>query len=101
MSKINQTIADLFEIDKMPKEKADEMILRLGKLIFQSVLARVLPFLSEENMTEYEKIIASQGDGEEILRFLSEKVPNFENIVKEEAESTRKELAKEFTGAEI
>ncbi|MCC7160263.1 hypothetical protein IT399_00840 [Candidatus Nomurabacteria bacterium] len=67
---------------------------RLNKLIFEAVLMRVLPMLSEENLTEYEKIIDSKEVGEVLWNFLKSKVPNFENIVKEEEEILRKELEK-------
>lgn len=99
MTTIKQTIEELFGLDKMSPEKAAETVNRLGKLIFQAVLVRVLPLLSEADMAEYEKIIASPEGPEAILKFLSEKVPDFENIIKEEAELLRAELAGEFKDA--
>lgn len=98
---IKETIVDLFGLDKMPPEKAAEMINRLGKLVFQSVLARVLPLLPEQDLTEYEKIVNTPEGGDKIFIFLSEKVPDFEKIVVEEAEILRQELASEFSAAEI
>lgn len=101
MPTIKKTIIDLFEIDKMAPEEAALMIERLGKLVFQKVLIRVLPLLSKEDMTEYEKIIDSQEGPEVLFKFFGDKVPNFENIVKEEAENLRTELAGEFAKAKI
>ena len=98
---IKQTIIDLFELDKMTPEKAVEMVDRLAKLVFQSVLVRVLPMLSEEDFTAYEKIIDSKEDGTMLFKFLREKIPNFEEIIREEAEALRKELAGEFESAGI
>jgi len=99
MSTIKQTIMDLFELDKMAPEKAAETVDRLGKLIFQAVLVRVLPILSEQDLAEYEKIVDSKEGGEVIFKFLGEKIPDFENIIMEEAESLRAELAGEFKEA--
>lgn len=101
MTTIKQTIVDLFELDKMAPEKAAEMIERLGKLVFQAVLIRALPLLSEEDMTAYEKIVDSNEGGEVLFKFLGEKVPDFENIAKEEAENLRAELAGEFAEAGV
>jgi len=101
MSTIKKTIVDLFELDKMAPEKAAEMANRLGRLIFQAVLVRVLPLLSEKEMKEYEKIVDSKGGGEEIFKFLGEKIPDFEKIIMEEAELLRAELAGEFKEAGI
>jgi hypothetical protein len=74
---------------------------RLGKLIFQAVLVRVLPILSEQDLAEYEKIVDSKEGGEVIFKFLGEKIPDFEKIIMEEAESLRAELAGEFKEAGI
>lgn len=101
MSAIKQTIVDLFELDKMAPEKAAETADRLGKLIFQAVLVRVLPLLSEKDLTEYEKIVDSKEGGEVIFKFLGEKIPDLENIIKEESEALRAELAGEFKEAGI
>jgi hypothetical protein len=96
MNTIKKTIEDLFELDKMSPEKSAEMANRMGKLIFQAVLVRVLPLLSEQDLTEYEKIVDSQEGGEAIFKFLGEKVSDFEKIIMEEAETLRAELAGEF-----
>ena len=101
MTTIKETIVDLFELDKMEPVKAAEMIDRLGKLVFQAVLVRVLPLLSEEDMTEYERIVSSQEGGEVLFKFLGEKIPDLENIIMEEAETLRAELAGEFKEAGI
>jgi hypothetical protein len=101
MSTIKKTIVDLFELDKMAPEKAAETAIRLAKLVFQAVLVRALPLLSEEDMTEYERIVDSQEGGEAIFKFLGEKIPGLENIIMEEAESLRQELAGEFKEAGI
>ena len=55
MTTIKQSIIDLFELDKMEPEKATEMVDRLAKLVFQAVLVRTLPLLSEEDFDKYEK----------------------------------------------
>ena len=101
MSTIKETIVDLFELDKMEPAKAAEMVDRLGKLVLQATLVRALPLLSEEDMSEYERIVSSQEGGEILFKFLGEKVPDLENIINEEAELLRAELAGEFAEAGI
>jgi hypothetical protein len=97
MATIKETLFDLFQIDKMPPEKGTEMLDRLAKLVFQSVLVRVLPMLSEEDLTQYEKLVDSkEEDGNALFVFLSEKVPEFDKIIAEEAETLRKELSGEL-----
>lgn len=94
MSTIKENLVDLFQLDKMPPEKAIEMIERLSKLVFQAVLVRALPMLSEEELTQYEKIIEGKEEGNVLFKFLSEKVPNFQELIKEEAQILHDELVK-------
>lgn len=94
MNEIKKDLFDLFELDKMPIEKADETLGRLSKLVFQSVLMRSLPFLSAEDLAEYEKIVDSkEKDGADLFKFLGEKVPEFNKIITEETGALRRELS--------
>lgn len=96
MNKTKETLFELFQLDKMPVEKAEEMLGRLAKLVFQAVLVRVLPILSEEDFVEYEKIVDSDKGADVLFKFLAEKVPDFDKIIQEEAELLRLELAEEI-----
>lgn len=96
MSTIKQTLVEIFNLENMSPEKAGELVERLGKMVFQAVLVRVLPTLSEEEFDEYEKIVEGNQGGEMIFRFLSEKVPTLPQIIEEEAKNLRDEMAEEF-----
>lgn len=100
MATIKQTLVDLFELDKMEPAKAEEMVNRLSNLVFQATLMRVLPTLSDKDMDEYEKIIKDPSSGETLFKFLNEKVPNFSDIINEEAEKLRNDLAEDIQAAE-
>ena len=90
-NKINKNVISMFGIDKMPEEKQEEMINRIGKIIFQSVLIKVLPLLSKEDMAEYEKLVEKETMPDDILDFFFKKVPSFFEIIVEESEKIRKE----------
>lgn len=100
MDKIKKDLFDLFQIDKLPIDKGIETLDRLARLVLQAVLIRTLPLLSEEELTEYERI-ANSGEAEVLLKFLIEKIPDFEAIIMEEAENLRAELAGEFDAVGI
>jgi hypothetical protein len=90
---IRNNIITLFEIDKLPEDKQEETISRIGKIIFQSVLVRVLPFLEEEELAQYEKLVEDGVGPDVLLDFFFEKVPSFLQIVAEETENFRKDSA--------
>ncbi len=99
MATVKDNLIEMFELDKLPPEKALEMVERLSKLVFQAVLVRALPLLSEENLTEYEKIVDENQGGEVLFQFLGNKVPSFDKIIAEEAEALRAEMAGDLTMA--
>jgi hypothetical protein len=90
---IRENIVTLFNIDKLPEEKQEETINRIGKIIFQAVLMRILPLMDEKDVTEYEVLIGGGASPEAVLDFFFEKVPGFLQIVAEESENFRKESA--------
>lgn len=91
MNSIKKDLFDLFQLDKMPREKAEEMLERLAKLVFQAVLVRSLPLLNDEDLKEYERITSSEEeDGDALFVFLNKKVPEFSKIVTEEVWILRK-----------
>ena len=89
---MNKDIMVLFGLEKLSPEKGAQMVERLGRLVFQSVLVRVLPLLSSEDLALYEKMTEGDEEIEAILKFLAEKVPDFEKVIEEEAEILRNEL---------
>lgn len=96
MNSIKKDLFDLFELDKMPEAKATEMLDRLANLVFQAVLVRSLPLLSEEDFQSYEKIIEDNEGGDVLFKFLSEHVPEFNKIVTEESGALRREMTQKL-----
>ena len=91
MQEIRNSIIKLFNIGNLPPEKQEETITRIGNIIFQAVLVRVLPSLSEENLAGYEKLVDGNPEPDVLFNFFFEKVPDFLQIVTEESENFRKE----------
>lgn len=90
---INENIIKTLGIDSLPIEKQKEAMERLGAIVYQEVMLRVLDILSEEDKDEFEKVIEKSPDPEIMFSFLTDKIPNLEEIVNEEAEKLRKESA--------
>ena len=102
MNTVGKTLIDLFELNKLPPEKANEMTERLSKLVLQAMLIRVLPMLSEKDLETYEKIVENKENGAEVMfQFLGEKIPGLDGIIQEEAEALRADLAGEFEATGI
>ncbi len=73
------------------KEKVD-LINKMAELIEKRVVVRILEGLTEDDLKTYEKL-AKQPDGK--LKFLSQRVPNFIELLQEETVKVKEELLNE------
>lgn len=92
-NEINKNIVVTLGINTLPAEKQKEVMESLGAIVYQEVMLRALDILSEEEKDEFEKLIEKDPNPETMFGYLVAKIPNLEEIVKEEAENLRKEGA--------
>lgn len=85
MNPIQKNITNALELDSLPPEEAQEIILRVGALIYQNVLMRVMEIMTEVDQDEFEKLLDNNTQADEIFIFLKNKVEGFEKIIEEEA----------------
>jgi succinate dehydrogenase flavin-adding protein (antitoxin of CptAB toxin-antitoxin module) len=89
---LKQNIIKDIGLDSLPEEEQKEAFLKIGEIIFSGVLSRVLDELSDEEASEFEKIISETPDDEEaVMGFMKAKVPNLDEIVNEEITKFKKE----------
>ncbi|MBI4159642.1 hypothetical protein HY504_00570 [Candidatus Wolfebacteria bacterium] len=96
---LKQNIIKDLGIDLLPEDKQEEVILRIGKLIFQGVLLRVMDLLGDADKDELEKLMA--GDGatpEAVMKFLQQKIPNLDEVVRDEVTEFKKESVEFMQG---
>jgi len=82
-------------LEDLPQEKKNDLILRIGELIQQSIILRVLDELNEKDKEEFDKVLA-EDNSEKTLAFLQSKLPNLEEIVKEEIIKFKKDAITRF-----
>lgn len=70
-------------LGSLSDEKKEELVLRIGGLVQQNIILRLMSEMPENDKDELEKKI-SEGDGEKTLEFLQSKVPNLNKIAEEE-----------------
>lgn len=92
MINVKETLIKLFKLENMPEPEAENLTLRLAKLIFESVLTRALPTLNDVDFTKYEEIVDENQGPQILFDFLNGKVPGFEQMILEEAEKLHKKF---------
>ncbi len=91
MNPLLQKIIEEFGISTLPKEKQEEIVARIGGIIYQAVLMRVLDQMTESEQDEFDALLEKGALPEETFSFLKEKVPAIEQIIKEESDAFKKE----------
>ncbi|MBL7058590.1 hypothetical protein ISS03_04590 [Patescibacteria group bacterium] len=91
-------------LDSLPEEERQKVLERIGKLIYESVMIRVVEVLDEEDQDAFASILEEvDGDpagGDKILKFIKSKVPNIEEIVEEEVVRFKQESLDVMEGLE-
>ena len=91
-SPIIKNLVEALGLSKLPPEVQEETLVRVGNIIFQNVMIRVLDSMTEEEQKEFDKLITERPDDQEaIYNYLKNKVPDFDTVVAEEVEKFRTE----------
>ena len=80
-------------LQSLPEMKQIEMVDRIGRLLYQALLVRSLDILSENEQTEFDKILdVETTTPQDVLFFLKSKIPTFDTMVVEERGKLKDDL---------
>lgn len=79
-------------IEELPEKAQNEIVDKLGEVIFKSLTVSIFEKLSDDARIEFEKISA-KGDNSLIQKFLDENIPDMQAIMEEEIKKTLQDLA--------
>lgn len=98
MNKLNNKIKNVLNLEKLPLEEQEEMILRVGALIYHKVLRRAVLEMSEDKKDEFDKLLDKNPKEDEVFQFLSDNVKDFGKLVDEEAVAFKDKAARIMKG---
>jgi len=85
MNPIKEKITKILDLEKLSGTEREDILIKIGSIIFQNVLARALEKISDKEQDEFEAILDKNADPEEIFEFLKSKVDDLDKIIEEEA----------------
>jgi hypothetical protein len=89
---VNQSLIKELGIDNLPAEEQAEVLMGISRVIYQNITLRVLDELKEEDKDEFDAFLEKNPDDQEaIYEFLKSKIPNLDEIAKEEVEKFQKD----------
>ncbi len=91
---LEEIILEKLQLAKLPQDQREAVLLQIGQEIYERVNMRALEDMPEADQEELNKILTEKPDDEDaLLSFMRNKVPNLEEIIREEVEGFQKESA--------
>jgi hypothetical protein len=90
-----KSLVDALGLKELLPEEQEEILIDLGTLIFKGSLIRMIELMDDETKQTFDMLMEKDTDEEEILAFLTEKVPGADQAVAE----TVKELTDDILSA--
>ncbi len=80
-------------LQSLSPEKQEEMVERIGRIMYQAILVRTLDILSEKEQDEFDALLdKDETTPQTVLAFLSSKIPTFEQLLQEEKAALKRDL---------
>jgi len=89
MNQAQKKLNEALNLSVLFPEEQEEIIERVGVLIYQNVLGRTLEIMSDADQNEFEKLLDENQGPVEVISFLRNKIPDLETIIVEEANKLR------------
>lgn len=94
---LEANIIEELGLESLPEERKIAIVQMMTDLVQKRVMLRIMEILSEAEKDEFEKLLKEKGEGApEAAEFLKEKIPNLDEIVKEEIIKVKEEALGEI-----
>lgn len=80
-TQIQKTIIEELELDNLPKEKQDQLLIKMTEAVLNRIFLEIMERLTEADQKDYEKMIDENIAPEKLDAFLKEKINNYDEIV--------------------
>ncbi|KKT26315.1 MAG: hypothetical protein UW11_C0016G0009 [Parcubacteria group bacterium GW2011_GWA2_43_9b] len=90
-TQIEQDILKELGIDSLPPERQEEVLTAMTEAVLKRIILRLVETLADEKRTQLEEV-GHSGDSAKISQFLADNIPNYEELVREEAVKFKKDM---------
>lgn len=84
MHPIQKSIETYFGLQHLPSDQREEILQRIGKLVYEHAVIMCLKNMTESEEKEFNTMLEKNESEEEVLGYLKNTVKNFEEIVRGE-----------------
>ena len=89
--KLKENIIEDLGLDQLPEDKREEILLAMTEALLKRILIVALEKIPESKKGEFDDIFKAK-DSKKINEFLSNNIPGYKEIVKNEIDNFKKEM---------
>lgn len=89
---MREKVLEYLGIQYAPKEKQDEVLAKIGEVAFQKMIMAVLSRFDEETQKQYNVLLDSDPQPEQIEAFFKEHVPDYAQVSQGAVDTLMKDL---------
>lgn len=89
---LQKSIIEELGMQNIPQEQQEELLAKMGDVLFKRILLETLEILSEEDQKIFGEMVDAKKSAEEVEEFLKSKIENYDEFVKKVSDDFRKEL---------
>lgn len=89
---LQKTIIEELGMQNIPQEQQEELLAKMGDVLFKRILLETLEVLDEEDQKIFGEMVDAKKSAEEVEEFLKSKMENYDEFVKKVSDDFRKEL---------
>ncbi|MDH4330429.1 MAG: hypothetical protein OEV93_02660 [Candidatus Moranbacteria bacterium] len=94
ISQIKDTIIKELGLEGISEERKDEFLAKMGEVILKKVFLETMDKLNDQSKVQFESMLEKEAPSEDIEKFLSENISDFESMVEKVVVELKEDLMK-------
>jgi|AntRauTorckE6833_2_1112554.scaffolds.fasta_scaffold20789_2 DNA-binding GntR family transcriptional regulator len=96
LQNIYDEVIQAFELEEVTEEMQEAFLMQFGDMIYEAVTLRAVEELPEDAYDDFDALIATNPDIEDVFAFFESNIPTFNDLVIEETQNIKSDLDKKF-----
>ena len=93
-SQIQKTLLDELGLTNLSQEKQEELVIKMTEVLLKRMFLETVEKLNEADQGAYAEMIEKKADPEEIEKFLTEKISNYDAMLEKIVADFKEEMKK-------
>lgn len=90
---LSNDIVKEWDLTSVPVEKREEVVNRIGRILYQAILVRTLDILSDIEQDELDELLnKNTTTPKDVLLFLKSRIPTFDILLREERDALKGQI---------